>query len=264
MSGEWKEQRMAAMFLLRADSLPEERGSREEHVLEALCGLPVNRAAADTKWTARHGGVRATTGVTSTSVIREQARVRKRETEGDVNCRRVYFQFDAEWAGVKVEFQVIHTHKRYLDSDTHTHTHTQTGLSDVRKECVCSTRRTVRKLWFALIVYNCTSVLSPFINSVIKLLKWFKNAFTERSLLEEHSVLKCASIQRSQIKIWSYVQSNGSCVIVSSECKIRIHKHASSQNDGWLSNYTQQERDWSQQVCWVQFPSCKVRELAAV
>lgn len=79
------------MFLLRADSFPEEAVASWTYVV-VIVQAPVNKAMPDTKWTHRHR-VRAPGGSTSTSVIGKQARKREKERERDVNHRQCYFQW---------------------------------------------------------------------------------------------------------------------------------------------------------------------------
>lgn len=78
---------MAAMFLLRADSLPEEATVSWTYVV-AIVQAPVNKALADTKRTPRDR-VRAPREVTSTFGIEDKARERK---GGAVDCGQRCFQ----------------------------------------------------------------------------------------------------------------------------------------------------------------------------
>lgn len=145
MRSEWKERRMAAMFLSRADSFPEEATVLWTYVA-AIVQTPVNKAMADTKWTLRHR-VRAPEGVTSTSVIGEQARdqewERERESGGD--CR----QFSIQW-GLMLSEQVgktnfkLHTHTQRLPAVSHAHTHAHLNAvkcTVMRVKSVCVPRR---------------------------------------------------------------------------------------------------------------------------
>lgn len=63
---------MVPMFLLRGASIPQE-ATRSPTYVVGIVRAAVNKALADIKWTPRHG-VRAPTGVTSTSVIRGRGR----------------------------------------------------------------------------------------------------------------------------------------------------------------------------------------------
>lgn len=128
MRAEWKEKRMAAMFLLRADSFPEESTASWTYVV-AIVQAPVNKAMPDTKWTHRHR-VRAPRGSTSTSVIGEKARERGREQERErgMNRRQCYFQ----WCWVS-------RWESRISYRTHTHVHlhaVRCTLMHVKSVCV--------------------------------------------------------------------------------------------------------------------------------
>lgn len=144
MKSEWKERRMAAMFLSRADSFPEEATVLWTYVA-AIVQTPVNKAMADTKWTLRHR-VRAPEGVTSTSVIGEQARDQEWERERERGGTAGNSLSSEVWCWVSRWKRRIsswtHTHRLPAVSHAHTHAHLNAVKCTVMQvKSVCVPRR---------------------------------------------------------------------------------------------------------------------------
>lgn len=182
---------MAAMFLLRADSFPEEAKVSWTYVV-AIVQTPVHKAVADTKWTPRHR-VKATKGVTSTSVNGEQARERKREREmwtaGDSISSEVLC-WVSRWKS-RISNRA-HTHTQPPSCRPHTHLYAvKCTVMRVKSMRVPKERLSLtiwKRLdiadqhWYAAENLNlgwfnslwCTSVLFHVINFVMKFLRSFK------------------------------------------------------------------------------------------